>query len=762
MKHLFKIVITILISANFVLAQNSKIFGSIKSDGKLLSNVSIKIVELESQYFSDENGDYKFEINSSGNYKIIFSHIGYNSETKNIIVKANENYQLDISLEPNIIGLGEAIVQSSRYDKRLKESVIPIEFLNSDKIDKSNFLTISDLVSNNAGIAVIKDAPWGTTINIRGLSKQNIIYLLDGYRIETSTNLSAGLSLLNLNDIENIEIVKGGISSLYGSGATGGIINIKSKEPNFDSNFFIQPKFTSSYNSVNNNISNNLSLSTGNQNWSFIISGLYRTADNLKTPKGVLENSSFQDESINGKFRIIPYENTEVNISYNKFSAYDVGLPGGDPFPETAKAKYIYAKRELFNGEIYFYNLSKYLTKTQLKYYHQIIKRNVETRPNANVISNPFAEHTMDGFIIQSDWILNNSNILITGIDYWQREYEGIRKTTNKKTNVITVDKPVPDSKFRNLGIFATDEFELIQNKISLTFGGRYDLINITNEETKNPIYVNNNGVINTSVRNADASYLANDENNKSFSGNLGFLYKINSLLDFTFNAAYTFRSPSLEERYQYIDLGEIKYFGNPNLEPEKGISLDAGFRVWNKNMNFRINTFLNTLSNLVIDKEIYPDSLYRKQNVGEARLYGFDLSLEYNFYLNNSFYGTASYVVGKDLNTDEYLPQIPPLNFILGTELNIIDEINCDLSINLFSDQDKIPDDENRTGGYTTFDLAINTKPISLLKTYVKFSFGVENIFDRAYRNHLSTLRGINLLEPGRNIFTKINIEIK
>ncbi|MBK7106755.1 MAG: TonB-dependent receptor [Ignavibacteriae bacterium] len=762
MKHKFYIVLIIIISANFMFAQKSFVEGKIKSDVTLLKNVEIKIDELGSQYFSDENGNYKIELNSSGNYTLVFSHIGFNSVTKNIFVNSNENYELNISLEPNIIGLGEAIVQSSRYDKILKESVIPIEFITKDKIDNSNFITLSDLASNNSGITLIKDAPWGTTINIRGLSKQNIIYLLDGYRIETSTNLSAGLSMLNLNDIENIELVKGGISSLYGSGATGGIINIKSKEPEFVNNFFLHPSFTSSYNSVNNNFCNNLSLSTGSKIWSLIFSGFYRNADDIKTPNGILENSSFKDESVNGKLRITPIENVELNFSYNKYSAYDVGLPGGEPFPETAKAKYIFAKREMLNGEIYFYNISKYLTKTQIKYYHQIIKRSVETRPNAIAVTNPFAEHTMDGFTIQSDWILSNSNILIAGIDYWQRKYEGERKTTNNKTNIITVDKPVPDSKFRNLGIFASDEIELISNKISLTFSGRYDLINITNDETKNPLYIISNGVINTNVRNDDASYSAYDENNKSFSGNFGILYKLNNEIDFTFNSAYTFRSPSLEERYQYIDLGGIKYFGNPNLEPEKGISLDAGFRVWNNNLNFKINTFLNSLSNLVIDEEIFVDSLFQKQNVGKARLYGFDMSFDYNIYSNNSFYGIASYVIGKDLTKDEYLPQIPPMNFIIGSKIEIINEINCDVSANIFTDQDKISNDENRTGGYTTFDFSIHTKQISFLKSLIKLSAGIENIFNKAYRNHLSTFRGINLLEPGRNIFAKINIEIK
>ncbi|MBK8946543.1 MAG: TonB-dependent receptor [Ignavibacteriae bacterium] len=762
MKNIILIVIATFIFANIIIAQKSKIFGIVSSKGKTLSNVSIYLNGNKNQFYTDKNGKYEIEVFSNANLKLMFTHIGYLSVEKNFFIKENENYELNIILEQSLINIGEAVVSSSRYEKLLKETVIPIEFIDNSTIEKTNFLTLSEMVSKNAGISLIKDAPWGTSINIRGLSKQNIIYMVDGYRIETSTNLSAGLSLFNLNDVENIEIVKGGISSLYGSGATGGIINIKSKEPKFDSNFFIQPNFTSSYNSVNNGVSNNLSISTGNQIWSFYLSGLYRTADDIETPNGILKNSSFKDESLNGKIKISPIENIEVNLSYNKFSAYDVGLPGGEPFQETAEAKYIFAKREIINGEIYFYNLSKYSAKTQLKFYHQKIKRNVEVKPNANAVSNPNATHTMNGFTIQNNWIFNESNILITGIDYWQREYEGLRTTTNKKAKIVTVEKPVPDSKFKNFGIFITNEFELIKNEIAITIGGRYDFINIKNDETKNPVYVNNNGTINYNTKNEDASYLAFNENNKSFSGNFGALYKLNKEINFTINAAYTFRSPSIEERYQYIDLGGIKSFGNPNLNPEKGISFDAGLRIWKDNYNLRFNTFLNNLSNLVIDKEIFADSVYRKENIGKAMLYGFDLSTDYKYFKNNSFYGTASFVIGKDLISNNYLPQIPPLNFVLGTQIEVIDEINCDVNMNIFANQDKIANDENRTGGYTVFNFSLNSDEIIFFGSFVRISIGMENIFNRAFRNHLSTFRGINLLEPGRNIFAKINIALK
>ncbi len=63
-----------------------------------------------------------------------------------------------------------------------------------------------------------------------------------------------------------------------------------------------------------------------------------------------------------------------------------------------------------------------------------------------------------------------------------------LEHTINKAKNVISVDKPVPNSKFRSIGIFAKDEISLMENKLNLSLSGRYDFINITNEKTNNPV----------------------------------------------------------------------------------------------------------------------------------------------------------------------------------------------------------------------------------------------------------------------------------
>ncbi|HBG54593.1 MAG TPA: hypothetical protein DDW70_10370, partial [Rikenellaceae bacterium] len=63
------------------------------------------------------------------------------------------------------------------------------------------------------------DGVWATNINVRGLSEDRLVILIDGNRVETATDLTASLSMVDVNDIEHVEVIKGAQSSLYGTGA---------------------------------------------------------------------------------------------------------------------------------------------------------------------------------------------------------------------------------------------------------------------------------------------------------------------------------------------------------------------------------------------------------------------------------------------------------------------------------------------------------------------------------------------------------------
>ncbi len=760
MKLLFKVLLFTILTSIALFAQTIKITGVVldAETGLPLEGVNVVISESQPILVTDRLGNFEFSFISENNSQIVFSRIGY--KTYRLSIDQSQDLHLEIRLNPADITLGEVIVTSSRYSKLERDVALPLEVVSAEKLEKYLSISVPDALKNEPGIAVIRDGVWGTDISIRGLSRQNVVTLVDGNRIETATNLAAGLSLIDMFDIQRIEVIKGGVSSLYGTGATGGVINLTTKTPTYTDALQLSGTLSSGYSSVNEGGIGNLSLTATSDKAFIKISGTARSAINTQTPQGILPNSQFNDNYFSGMAGVIPRENQELKISFQNFSGKDIGIPGGKSLPQTAIARYLFAERIMYSAEYRLTNLLPFLVNTSIKYFNQEIERSVELKPNAAATTLPRAIHKTNGIQLQTNWMLNDFNQLAAGIDFWQRKYSGFREAIVKTgtTTKITTDYPVPNSKYASTGFFAQNESRMFENKLVITVGGRFDVIKVTNDETRNPAYVNTNGVITYPPKNPLASFSAGKYDDQSWSGNIGLLYSLFEEVDVTFNFAHAFRSPVLEERFQYINLGGDVYLGNPNLKSERGNFIDVGFRIWNDNISLKTNFFYNSFNDLVIDKPIIVDSLYQKANVGKARLFGFDLGLEYNVMNRLICFASVSFVRGEDTDNETDLPQIPPFNGRIGIKSVLLKYFSFEFASTIFGEQNKVAFGERTTPGYVLFDVYLSSMMFDLDFATVKLFAGVENIFNKDFRNHLSTNRGQILSEPGRNFFIRTN----
>lgn len=762
MKSFVKFFSLIIYYSILTYSQSIKIEGNIldAETGLPIGYVNIFTLNSQSHAVSDQDGKFKIDLDVEDGSEIIFSRIGYKSYRFSVKSFANDLI-LSIRLLPSEISLGEIIVTSTKYSKMERNVALPVEVISADKLEHKLALSVPDAITNEPGISLVRDGIWGTDISIRGLSRQNVVTLVDGNRIETATNHAAGLSLIDMFDINRIEVIKGGVSSLYGTGATGGVINVTTKTPSYSDNLILSGTISGGYNSVNEGGIGNLSLTAASNKAYIKVSGSVRSAVNAQTPEGILPNSQFRDNYFSANAGIKLFDNQELKINFQNFVGKDIGIPGGKSFPQTAAVRYQLARRLMYSAEYKLHSLFSFLPSTSIKYFAQEIERKVELKPNEVTTTLPRATHLTNGIQFQSNLLLGNLNQFAAGIDFWQRRYSGFRETIAKTgtSTRITADYPVPNSKYISTGFYAQDEQRMLANKLVVTFGGRFDLIKVTNAETRNPAYVINNGIITYPAKNPLASFSAGEYNDKSWSGNIGFLFSLMDNVDVTLNLAHAFRSPVLEERFQYINLGGDVYLGNPNLKSERGYFIDAGFRIWDDDISLKTNFFLNNFDNLVIDKPVIVDSLYQKDNVGKARLYGFDLGVDYNLLSKFIVFASALYVIGKDTESKTDLPQIPPLNGRIGLKTSMLKWVSIELASTVFAEQNKVAFGEKATPGYVLFDLYFSSITVDWNSLSFRVFAGVENIFDKAYRNHLSTNRGSILIEPGRNFFVRTNI---
>ncbi len=775
--------------SSVIFPQNGIISGTIrdKETGRLLSSVNVTIPLLKIGTVTDNSGIFQLKDIPKGRYEILFSFVGYKSLRLSIKFDSAAIQHLNVNLLPSPIKLGEVKVYSTKTTSALNYIPVPAEVVLNDKIKSNNPVSVPDVLKNEPGLALGRDGIWGTQTSIRGLSKSSIVTMVDGNRLETATDLAAELSLIDINDIDRIEVIKGAASSLYGTGALGGIINIITKSGSFNKNFIIKGNAGSSYSSVNNEGMGNLSLEADALVWYVRINSTLRKADNTNTPRGILNNSQYADNNISFSAGILPFKNQEINLKYQNYFAKNVGIPGGNLlFPANALVTYPVEQRQMFSAEYSIKNLTHSLNRLSAKYFYQDIYRDVKNipyqtkyvttpdgQPDKNMIVQeitPHARHYTNGVQIESNWILND-NYLVFGLDGWQRNLDSRRErhiliqNIDKNTqdvlstvNQIIGERPIPESKFQSLGLYAQDEWNLVSDKIKLILGGRWDKINISNKQLFNPVYLIVNGVTNYNPPDR-LQWNAANINNYSWSANLGLSYLLQKGFSLNLSAAHSFRSPSLEERYQFIDLGNVVELGNPELNPERGYFFDGGIKLWNDNLSLTFDVFYNYIADLVVQKSGTYDgrAALINSNIGKAVLYGFDGSLNYNFYKDIILYCTTSFVRGKNIEDNLYLPQIPPLNGILGIKTPVTYFLNLDFSSTFFTTQNKIAPGEISTPGYVYFDFYLSSKEFEIRGITYQLFAGVENLTNKAYRNHLATNRGSVTVEPGRNIFIKV-----
>jgi vitamin B12 transporter len=132
-----------------------------------------------------------------------------------------------------ITPLSEVVVTATRTAEASEKVLASVQVINHETLDKYAEHDLSEVLRFEAGLNVVRLGGFGgqTSIFTRGTESNHTLVMIDGVRINPSTSSIANIQNLSLSDIERIEVVKGSLSSLYGSDAIGGTINIITKNP---------------------------------------------------------------------------------------------------------------------------------------------------------------------------------------------------------------------------------------------------------------------------------------------------------------------------------------------------------------------------------------------------------------------------------------------------------------------------------------------------------------------------------------------------
>jgi outer membrane receptor protein involved in Fe transport len=744
-------------------SQTVSLFGSVvdAATHQPITHAIVVLIEIKQQTSTDENGHFHFDQLGAGWYTLAVRHIAFAAIEHRISLSSIDRDTLVIELQSALIPSQEVIVRSTHTTDYLKNTLYSLTIVTNDRLVENSNITVSDALSREPGIALVRDGMWETLISIRGMTRYNVVMMIDNTRIETANDHAAALSLLNPFDIDRIEVVKGASSALAGTGAFGGVVSIITKSPSFSNEPYMNGESMVRYESVNNSHAEYLALEGGSDMVRFRTSGMFRKADNYFSPTGTVPNSYFGDWDFSADAGVKLFGKHSFDFVYQRSQTDDAGIPGGSSlFPPAAIVKYSLARRELFKAEYTIPSINEWFSSLVIRASQQNIERDVNLIANQKLTKTPHAVHSTGTVQTEATIIPLDGHSLTAGAEVWQRSITSGRETYKLGNDTILEEVPLPNSSFTSAGVYVQDEWRIVPQYTTLVIGGRYDGIQVHNDLTYDTLWLKYRGQI-TTPSNRALLWRENTSNTQSWSVNAGIRQNILEYLDASFLSSTAFRTPALEELYAYLTNTTPPHVGNPNLQPEKSISLDCGVHFHIQNVSLTADIYYNTYQNLVGDTLGSFDGTpaYVKANIGKARIYGYELSLEAAPIDAFKFFSSLSYIRGEDTKNNANLGQIVPMKGSLALNYLVKEIGTLRIDCELVDNKTNLAKSETSTSGYALLNAGFTTTSIVGFGARFQLSGGIQNIFDRAYVNFLSTLRGNLNNEPGRNFFLSATI---
>lgn len=775
MKRLILIVLISFFLSNFLFSEDYyNVKGAVLDLAQNpISGAKIKVREVgkfhELLVFTDSKGKFSIDL-KAGIYEFIVEILYMRTERRVIKVPSDIDKEIVFTILKATISEGITVTATRKPDYT-ELAPISSSSLSADEISKIQPRILTEALLNVPGIQISDVGPFRPRPIIRGLDTTRILILVDGHRFNTfrmSTGaMGAELGLVDPQNVERIEIVRGAGSMLYGSDAIGGIINIITKKQEFKEGFTLNGSFLSGYETINNGRNLDLSFNLGAKNLSFRATAGLDKFDEYKSSKGTVPNS--QARSYNGDFKlgIKLIDGHSVSLGYIFKRADNVGFAQREKAPGF-DASFPYNKREAlsfnYQGE---FNLAL-LRNLNLDIYQQKWDREFLLTMTPPAMPFPIQSKTgyfmkNRGFDLQITAYPGGKHLLTYGINFLED------KSHDERVQMVFFGTPrekidnttsVPDGKFLNFGVFLQDEILLKGAEIKATV--RFDQFYLKPSPTK--FYKG------PALQESEAL---------SFSGNIGATIDIKDNIKLFGRVARAFRMPGLSERYYFGAPVPYAYFvPNPDLKPEISHGLDIGLRFKSKIFNGNVTYFYNRLSNLLAwepttyngSSKIGTIPVYHWANIEKGRIQGLEIEGESNFQIWNSSLNpflTGSWQDGKNLITHTSLPNILP--YALSYGLRFQKKLFwIELSgRTVFGDRYVVAPsqpgagyEEIRIEGFSVFNLRffidlskINLKIVKL--EGARLNAGIENLTNRYYTEPFNTVPN-----PGRSF--KISVEFR
>ena len=674
---------------------------------------------LEKGAITDDDGKFIISNLPSGNYKIIVSIIGYETFSKTINIPLQQS--LNIALTTSAIEMEEVII-STPFHKLQSENVMKVEREKVSDLKAKGAVTLSEGITNIAGVeSVTTGISIGKPV-IRGLSSNRVLVYTQGVRLENQQFGSEhGLGVSDAG-IESVEVIKGPASLLYGSDALGGVLYLNPEK--FAAQNTASGDVNFNYFSNTQGYSTNAGFKTSPNNFKLIFRGSLAEHSDYKTKDYRVTNTRFREQDFKAA---IGYQNTvfKTEFRYN-INNLKTGIPETIGVQSTNKSPLLpfqEVTNHVFSSKstVFFDNSSINITAGYL----------YNDRKEFEEFTSPALRLKLKTFNYDVKYNTPQLGKFETIV--------GIQGMNQSNTN-LGPELLIPDAITNDFGILAVSHIHF--EKADLQLGGRYDTrtINIKNGANKNY---------------------------NSFNSAIGIKTNLLEKLTARLNLASGFRAPNLAELTSNgVHEGTNRFeIGNISLTEEQSFQTDLALEFKNKHLEVFANAFYNKVKDYIF---LSPNGNIINGNdvftylQDDAKLYGGEFGLHFHPHPLDWLHIESSFetVTGKQDNGD-YLPLIPAnsVSNIFRVEFNntTITKGYAFIKLKTVFNQNKISSFETKTSGYNLLSIGFGGK-VKFLKHELSISVSGSNLTNKRYINHLSRLKTDGIFNIGRNFNVNIS----
>lgn len=703
-----------------------------------------------------------------------------------------------LSLSQSIV-LEEVVITATRSERDLFWTPASVSVVTKEELSRFNFATTTpELLREEAGIFAQVTTPGQGSPFIRNLTGYHTLILVDGVRLNNSTfrwGPNQYLATIPLHSVSRIEVLRGSGSSLYGTFAMGGVINVITKEPSFsEEGVRARPFLSVKLASANRERATGGGFEVNAEKFALLMEGAFREVGDVHPGKGVdvlvptSKESPYRgvvktiiNSNPNPPPETLPKGAWTVDVEsptnwkgYTADAKARIRLAGGvlklgyqasrqpevpryDRVSTRVYEEYLFSPQ---NRDMFYVSYGRGGASVILSYHRQEEGRKSREWGKTKRTAKHDTVHTL-GLCAQltrgfSDHKLTlGSEFYRDALDSWR---EDVDVTTGEVIKRTEWGRFPDGSTFWDFNLFGQAELKLT-DRAQAVLGARF-----TRYETR------------ADLSSKDPAFGVFESGGNALTGNAGLIFSLIEGVNLYANVHQGFRAPTLNDTTAVEVTNEGIDAPSPHLKPEKSISMECGAKFRSERFSGSVAVWHMKVFDLVtrvpleeffVGKEIpklyrdiqakHPEiNIFVHANIDEAVIRGVEAEGRLEVSDNLTLYGNLSFTRGKDVRTGDPIRREQPLRGTVRLLWEPSENTWVEFFVRGAAKQERLSPGDKRdpripmygTPGWFTVNLRASTE----LPYGMRLSFAVENILNRRYREHGAGVDGL-----GRNFIVEL-----